>query len=129
VSDPVTISLDLPTPISTNRIWRTGRGRTYRSKEYVAWCEQADATLMAAKGPGRLPKISGPFEIEILLSTAGRKGRDGDNYCKVCLDFCQSRDLVRNDSDCRCGSWKWVSPEEAPKGCRVILRSLHEAAS
>jgi hypothetical protein len=31
--DAVEIVLDLPTPISTNKIWRTGRGRTYRSKE------------------------------------------------------------------------------------------------
>jgi Holliday junction resolvase RusA-like endonuclease len=118
------IVIDLPTPVSTNRIWRTGRGRTYRSEEYVAWCEQADAMVMATKGPGRLPKINGPFEVEILLSTIGRKGRDGDNYCKVVLDFCQSRDIVRNDSDCRRGSWAWVEPEQAPRGARVILRSL-----
>jgi Holliday junction resolvase RusA-like endonuclease len=124
VSDSVVIQLDLPTPVSTNKIWRTGRGRTYRSKEYLAWCEHADALLMSTKGPGRLPKINGPFEVEILLSTAGRKSRDGDNYLKATLDFCQSRDVVRNDSDCRRGSWRWVSPERAPCGARVILRSL-----
>ena len=71
--DLVEIVLDLPTPISTNKIWRTGRGRTYRSKEYVAWCEWADLTVMAAKQyPKR--KINGPFEVEILLSTVGRQG-------------------------------------------------------
>jgi Holliday junction resolvase RusA-like endonuclease len=80
--------------------------------------------VMAAKQyPKR--KINGPFEVEILLSTVGRKGRDGDNYCKVCLDFCQSRDLIRDDSDCRRGSWAWVEPSRAPCGARVILRSLH----
>jgi Holliday junction resolvase RusA-like endonuclease len=129
MSDSVEITLDLPMPVSTNKIWRTGRGRTYRSKEYVAWCEQADATLMATKGPGRLKKINGPFEVEILLSTVGRKGRDGDNFCKATLDFCQSRDVIRDDSDCKRGSWEWVPPDRAPRGCRVILRSLHEVVS
>jgi Holliday junction resolvase RusA-like endonuclease len=124
VNDSIEIVLDFPTPPSTNRIWRTGRGRTYRSKEYVAWCEQADLEVMAAKGPGRLPKINGPFAVEILLSTAGRKGRDGDNFCKATLDWLQSRDVVFNDSDCRRGSWAWVSPEQAPQGCRVIIKSL-----
>jgi Holliday junction resolvase RusA-like endonuclease len=121
----IVITIDLPTPISTNKIWRTGRGRTYRSKEYLDWCEQADLMVMAAKGLGRLPKIDGPFEVEILLSTVGRKGRDGDNYVKVVLDFCQSRDIIRNDSDCRKGSWKWVERARAPCGCRILLRSLH----
>ena len=72
-----------------------------------------------------MPKINGAFEVEILLSNAGRKGRDGDNYCKATLDFCQSRDIIRNDSDCRKGSWAWVQPEQAPFGARVILRSLN----
>jgi Holliday junction resolvase RusA-like endonuclease len=123
-ADSIEITIDLPMPISTNKIWRTGRGRTYRSKEYVAWCEQADLEVTASKQyPKR--KINGPFEVEILLSTVGRKGRDGDNFCKAALDFCQSRDMVRNDSDCRRGSWEWVEPERAPQGCRVIIRSLH----
>jgi Holliday junction resolvase RusA-like endonuclease len=123
-ADSVEITLDLPMPVSTNKIWRTGRGRTYRSKEYVAWCEQADMTVMATKKPGRLQKINGPFEVEILLSTVGRKGRDGDNYCKATLDWLQSRDVVRDDCNCKFGSWRWVPPEQAPKGARVILRSL-----
>jgi Holliday junction resolvase RusA-like endonuclease len=124
-ADSVEITLDLPMPVSTNKIWRTGRGRTYRSKEYVLWCERADMAVMVTKKPGPLPKIYGLFEVEIRLSSAGRKGRDGDNYCKSVLDFCQSRDIVRNDSDCRRGSWAWVEPERAPKGVRVILKSLH----
>jgi Holliday junction resolvase RusA-like endonuclease len=123
-ADSIEITIDLPTPISTNKIWHTGRGRTYRSKEYVAWCEQADLMVMAAKGPGRLPKIDGPFEVEIPLSTTGRKGRDGDNFCKATLDFLQSRDLIRDDSDCKRGSWAWVEPSRAPCGARVILRSV-----
>ncbi len=126
----VEITLDLPMPPSTNRLWRsatiraTRKTRYYKSPEYLGWCEQADITVMAAKQyPKR--KILGPFEFQIMLSTAGRAGRDGDNFCKAALDWLQSRDIIRNDSDCRRGSWAWVEPAAAPKGCRVILRSLH----
>jgi len=122
-ADSIKITLDLPMPPSTNRIWRSGRGRIYRSKEYVLWCEQADMAVMVSKKPGPLPKMAGPFEAQILLSSEHRG--DGDNRIKAALDWLQSRDIVRNDSDCRRGSWEWVDAERAPKGCRVTLRSLH----
>ena len=123
-ADSVEITLDLPMPPSTNRIWRQGRGRTFKSAEYVRWAENADVAYMVARSErrGPFPKIHGPFEACILLTeTRG----DGDNRIKALLDWLQSRDVVRNDSDCRRGSWAWVAAERAPKGCRVILRSLH----
>lgn len=118
----VEIVLDLPIPTSTNRLYGRGRKSVHRSAEYVRWMEEADMTVMAAKQyPKR--KIQGPFEAQILLSERHRG--DGDNRIKAACDWLQSRDIVRNDSDCRRGSWAWVSPEQAPRGCRVILRSLH----
>ena len=123
-ADSVEITLDLPFPPSTNRIWRNGYGKVYRANEYVAWCEEVDMAVLASKQyPKR--KIQGPFAAEILLSRLAGKG-DGDNRIKALLDWCQSRDIVRDDSDCRRGSWEWVEPERAPRGCRVILRSLHD---
>ncbi len=78
-------------------------------------------TVMAARQfPKR--KISGPYEMELLLSNEHRG--DGDNRLKAVGDWLQSRDIIRNDSDCRRGSWAWVEPDQAPRGCRVILRSL-----
>jgi Holliday junction resolvase RusA-like endonuclease len=124
VSDLVVITLDLPMPPSANAIWRSGCGRTYSAKKYIDWQQHADITVMATKPPGRLQKIYGPFEAEILLSIKHRG--DGDNRIKPLLDWLQSRDLVHNDSDCRRGSWAWVEPEQAPCGCRVILRSLEQ---
>jgi hypothetical protein len=128
-TDSVEITLDLPMPTSTNRLY--GRRSTYpggplkgvhKSPEYVRWMEAADMTVMAAKQYPK-SKIQGSFEVEILLST--EHGGDGDNRIKALLDWLQSRDIVHNDSDCRRGSWAWVEPKRAPKGCRVILRSLH----
>lgn len=122
-ADSVEITLDLPMPTSTNDLYGRGRKGVHRSAKYVRWTEEADMTVMATKKPGRLPKITGPFEAQILLSTEHRG--DGDNRIKAALDWLQSRDIVRNDSDCRRGSWEWVEASRAPKGCRVVLRSLH----
>ncbi len=123
-ADSVEITLDLPMPTSTNRLHAHGRkSGVYRTREYMDWIDAADMAVMASKQyPKR--KIKGPFEVEILLSVAAPRA-DGDNKIKALLDWLQSRDVVRNDVDCRRGSWAWVEPSEAPKGCRVILRSLH----
>jgi Holliday junction resolvase RusA-like endonuclease len=122
-ADSLEIVLDLPMPTSTNRLYSHGRKGVYRLPEYVRWMELADITVMVARQFPRR-KVTGPFEIEIRLSTDHRG--DGDNRIKAALDWLQSRDITRNDSYCRRGSWAWVEPELAPKGCRVILRSLHE---
>jgi hypothetical protein len=114
----VEIVLDLPIPTSTNRLYTRSRNGICRSDEYVIWAEEADMTVMAARAyPKR--KITGPFEVTILLST--KHGGDGDNRIKAALDWLQSREIVRNDVDCRRGSWAWVDPDQAPRGCRVIL--------
>jgi Holliday junction resolvase RusA-like endonuclease len=117
----VEIVLDLPMPTSTNRLYGRGRGPVayvHRSDEYVSWMEEADMAVMADRAyPKRT--IAGPFEVVIMLS---RKHRgDGDNRIKAALDWLQSREIVRNDVDCRRGSWAWVDPGQAPRGCRVIL--------
>jgi Holliday junction resolvase RusA-like endonuclease len=124
-AETIEIILDLPFPPSANRIWRSRHysPRPYRSEEYISWIEHADMAVMAARAfPKR--KIIGPFEAAILLSDLAGRG-DGDNRIKALLDWCQSRDIVRNDSDCRRGSWEWVELARAPKGCRITLRSLH----
>ena len=122
-TDSVEITLDVPMPTSANRLWRRNRNsiKPFISKEYLAWKEEADMTVMAARQFPKL-KIHGPYEMTVLLSTAHRG--DGDNRLKAIGDWLQSRDIVRNDSDCRRGSWVWVTPECAPRGCRVIVRSL-----
>jgi len=119
----VEIVLDLPMPTSANRLWRHNRHskKPFCSKEYLAWKEEADMTVMAARQfPKR--KITGPYEMQLLLSTEHRG--DGDNRLKAIGDYLQSREIVRNDSDCRRGSWAWVEPERAPRGCRVVLKGL-----
>lgn len=120
-ADMVEIVLDLPMPVSTNRIWRTYRGRTVKSKEYVEWLLRTDLTVMAGKQFPRR-KIHGPFSMDLQVHKGPRSG-DLDNKIKPVLDWLQSRDVVRNDSDCCELHVRWVSGDDGI-ACRVTLRSV-----
>lgn len=123
--ESIEIIIDLPPPPSVNRIWRHQRGHVYKSKEYVSWQRECDAVVVLNRQYPRDNKIIGPFEFCLYLSRAGCNG-DGDNRIKAILDWLQSREIIANDKDCQKGRWEWVPAAEAPLGCRVHLRSLHE---
>jgi Holliday junction resolvase RusA-like endonuclease len=121
---PLTIVLDMPMPPSTNRIWRIGGRRIHKSKDYTDWLNAADMYVLSTRQYPK-HKIHGPFRCVIALNRTMTNG-DGDNRIKAVLDWCQSREIIRNDSDCQWGSWAWVDAEEAPEGCRLTLWSLPE---
>ena len=123
----LSITLDLPFPPSTNRIWRRSGGKIIKSKIYLDWLNAADMYVLSTRQfPKR--KIHGPFRAAIRLNRDLRGRSDGDNRIKALLDWCQSRDLVRNDSDCLSGFWVWVDPLDAPEGCRITLWSEPDVA-
>jgi Holliday junction resolvase RusA-like endonuclease len=117
----IEIIVDLPFPPSVNKIWRTGNdGRVRRSNVYLDWIAAADIGVMARRQyPKR--KITGSFEAHIVLGDGGRG--DLDNRIKAVLDWAQSRDLIRNDSDCQRLIAEWGDAEH---GCRLTLRGLNE---
>lgn len=113
------IEVHLPRPPSVNRIWRSnksGNGRVSISPEYKAWKAHADILAISMGAFRGVKKIQGAFEAHIIL----QRGRgDLDNRIKGVLDWAQSRELVRNDSDC---IKLTVEYGDAPHGCRLILR-------
>jgi Holliday junction resolvase RusA-like endonuclease len=119
-TEPIEIVLDLPTPPSVNRLWRSARRRVFRSKTYLSWIRAADAELMVRRQRPK-KRIEGPFEAHVTLS---RKVRgDVDNRVKAVLDFLQSREIIRNDSDCQRLT---VERGDAAAGCRLVLRSWEQ---
>jgi hypothetical protein len=113
------IILDLPFPISVNCIWRSGRRRVFRSEEYLAWIQQAEALCVYLGSLRGAQAIVGPFDAEIVLDVNERaRAGDLDNRLKVILDFAQRVELIRNDRDLERLTACWG---EAPRGCRLTL--------
>lgn len=119
-------SLDLPFPVSTNRMYRSNRSRVHTSAEYAAWKRTADGVFYTQIRNVR-PQLLGRFRISIVLGQQYRGGKggrggaarsDGDNRIKCVLDWCQRSGLIKNDNLCDGGTWDWG---EAPSGCRITL--------
>jgi Holliday junction resolvase RusA-like endonuclease len=111
--------LDLPAPISTNRIWRKTKTGVIKSVEYRRWQKRADDLLLElGQMKGGIKPIAGKFTALIVVK---RSRLDLDNNSKVVFDFLQSRYFIINDSLCEELTLRWG---DAPTGCRVTLRAL-----
>jgi Holliday junction resolvase RusA-like endonuclease len=122
---PLECVMDLPFPPSTNEIWRGTGKRVVLSHTYRVWKAQADLGVVANGCWRHRVRMPAHFRATILLSSAERTARrDGDNRIKAVLDWAQTRELIVNDALCDGGNWDWVAPADAPRGCRLILRSV-----
>ena len=77
-----------------NRLWRTGRGRVYRSARYDAWRKAAGWELNIQ----RPPRIGGPVAIMIAAGRPDRRQRDVDNLSKALLDLLTVHRVIEDDS-------------------------------
>lgn len=112
-------SFDLPTPLSVNSMRRFDFSKSRKVNE---WKRRADMMVMAGGGVRRLGKITGKFEIKILLDD--RLCRlDADNAAKMVIDYCRRLNLIVDDSKkyMRRVVIEWGN---APTGCRISLREI-----
>jgi Holliday junction resolvase RusA-like endonuclease len=65
-------TITLPLPPSVNRLWRAGRRRVYRSRQYEAWRTEAGWTLKHQ----RPPRITGHVQITIAVGRPDQRKRD-----------------------------------------------------
>ncbi|WP_298962432.1 RusA family crossover junction endodeoxyribonuclease [uncultured Methylobacterium sp.] len=116
--------IDLPLPTSTNRIWRrghsrrTGRTWTYLSTSYQTWKTKADDALRELKATGPIERISGPFDVHLVISKAKRFKTDLDNRTKAALDWATQAGLIDDDKFQNRVVIEWG---RAPKGARLTL--------
>lgn len=116
----------LPFPPSVNSLWRTARGRMYRSTRYTTWLQRAGD---AVSGVWRSNPISGPVSVEIRVYGDSQRRWDLDNRCKAVLDLLQDQGVIEDDEQVhhlvmhrgpqRPGGGAWVivqrmDPETAP---------------
>lgn len=118
-SPPPDIVLDLPTPISVNRIWRVAKaGHVIKSHVYKRWIKEADAMLLDLGQLKGVKPITGQFTALIVVK---RVKMDLDNSAKCLLDYLQNRNFILNDDLCQELTLRWG---DAPTGSRVTVRAL-----
>lgn len=110
------IVLDLPPPVSVNRIWRRSKTGVIKSVAYQRWIKDADAMLLELGQLKGVKPIAGKFSALIVVR---RSNLDLDNNAKCLLDFLQSRNFIINDNLCEELTLRWG---DAPTGARVTVR-------
>src|SRR3974390_3849335 len=91
------VTVILPWPPGANHLWRSGKGRVYRSGPYMAWLKEASWVVKA----GKFEQILGEFSATIVLNPPDKRRIDLDGRIKAVLDVAQSTGLIENDYLCR----------------------------
>jgi len=124
---PIECVMDLPFPPSTNSIWSIRGGLKHNavslSPAYKKWKKEADMAVIANGTWRHRQRMPGAFAATLLLDRAQRAG-DVDNRIKAVLDWAQRVEIVTNDKLCEEVTARWVATVDAPRGCRLILRSV-----
>jgi hypothetical protein len=108
--------LDLPRPPSVNRfVTRLGS----KSPIVLDWVRQCDRYLLREKTKRYVPRLRGPFEIEVTWKIDQFGRFDCDNPIKPLLDYLQRVEIIENDRWCRRLVVEWGP---VAIGCRVAVR-------
>jgi len=110
------LHFELPFPVSVNGIWRAGKGRFYKSKNYLAW-ETAAGWAIKEQANGK--RVAGPFAVQIDLVRPDKRRRDLDNTIKVILDLLKNLHVTDDDSECQELRARWIAQGPA---CFVAVR-------
>ncbi len=103
-----TVEFWLPFPPSTNRLWRSVRGRIILSLDYKKWKKDAFEAVCILQKLGSQP-VLGVHELELKLSRSGHIRRDADNCLKAVLDIGKECRLIVDDKLCRRASVEWAT--------------------
>ena len=104
-----TVEFWLPFPPSTNRLWRSVRGRVVLSPDYKYWKHRAVESVTFLQQLGKQP-VCGVHELELYLSTVHRSKRgDADNRLKAVLDIVAELKFIVDDKLCRRASVEWAT--------------------
>ena len=95
----------LPYPPSANHLWRSARGRTYRSRAYVDWL--AEAGLYAKQQFKQT--LKGPYKLTITAARPDKRKRDLDNILKPISDLLKSIGAIEDDHLCEMLTARWVT--------------------
>ena len=118
------LRLNLPKPISQNRLFRNKRYGRVCTEEYNTWKLHALAMIQDQK-PFEI--IAPPVRVRCLVGEKGiRKDADIDNMSKCLIDALVQRDILPDDKRefLRAVSVEWVQDME---GAQVVIEPAYAA--
>jgi Holliday junction resolvase RusA-like endonuclease len=110
------VSLDLPMPPSTNRLWRSVGQRVIKSEEYRRWLHVAGWRLKEQ----RARRVPGRVEVGL---TVGKSTGDLDNRTKALLDLLVLHEVIEGDGPAIVRRIILAIDEEI-EGCRVTVQPM-----
>jgi len=97
------ITIKLPYPPSANKVWRTGRGVTFLSKEATAFRKEVALVIL---GLSLQERSEMPFcdalTVSIRVYPPDKRQRDIDNLLKPTLDALEHAGVYVNDNLIEC---------------------------
>jgi crossover junction endodeoxyribonuclease RusA len=101
-----TVEFWLPFPPSTNRLWRSVRGRVILGAKYKDWRKRAIESVQVLQNIRNGP-VLGFHHLELKLSDSiGMRG-DADNRLKPVLDIAKKLRMIVDDKLCRRATVEW----------------------
>jgi crossover junction endodeoxyribonuclease RusA len=100
-------------------LWRTARGRVYRSDTYSAWLD-AVYIIIKQQMRGQLA-ITGRFELKVRARRPDKRRRDIDNILKALADGLVKCGVIEDDHLCEGIDIRWV---DAGDPCEVEITSI-----
>lgn len=113
-SDPTV--LWLPLPPSTNKLWRTYKGRIIKSAEYRKWLIEAAKIVLMQR-----PKaVQGKYQMTLTVERKDRRRTDLSNRLKALEDALVTAGVVEDDSLAERIVLEW-SNDPPTKDAQVIV--------
>jgi Holliday junction resolvase RusA-like endonuclease len=113
----MTIVFAIPTPPSTNNLFRAAGKRRVKTDAYSAWLTAAGWEIRLQ----RVPLVLGPIAVTLTVQRPSRGGRaDIDNRIKAALDLLVKQSVIGDDDQVQEITARWGSVE----GCQVEIRQI-----
>lgn len=103
---PSSVSLELPMPPSTNKIWRRTRTGMHKSPAYLDWQMEAGWRLRAQ----RPASIAGPVVIALACERDCLASADIDNRVKALFDLLVEHRVIQDDRHVVGFAAAWAPP-------------------
>lgn len=119
------ITLTLPYPPSSNRLWRSVNGRNIKSAEYRKWETACSHHLLEHRIQlARTKPLAQPYSIRYVAQRPDRRARDVENLPKALGDMLQTLGVIEDDAYCFRSTVEWAVGDPVGRGALVTIEIM-----